>query len=117
MNHSTAKPLAPALSHKRRGGHGWSRLHGIATMLVAGLIVTQPAQAESWIFGPAYFDGATPEMHPAERRPTRGPFNTRPQGEFVRSGYNYSRNMINIQGRVFDQTTSWESWIQRGAQF
>ena len=46
-----------------------------------------------------------------------GPYYTRPQGVYVRSGFRNSNSIINMGRAGTDQTNIWESWIQTGAQF
>ena len=89
----------------------------LAVVAVATLGMSPQARADSWIFGPSYYAGTVPETHPAQRRPTRGPFYSRPQGEYINSGYRYQRNTINVQGRVLDQYNIFESWVQVGGAF
>src|SRR3989442_15309899 len=77
------------------------------------------AQAEeSWIFQRSYYSHdpitsvriADPAVH-------GGPYYTRPQGVYVRSGWRYGNNIINMGPMGSDQTNVWESWVQTGAQF
>lgn len=83
----------------------------------AGSLPTNATAGDSWIFQRSYYshDPVTPVQ--TSRRLTGGPFYTRPQGAYVRSGYRLNRDYIRIGGAVYDNTNSWESWIQVGGQF
>ena len=81
--------------------------------------VTQRAPAQdSWIFQPSYYshDPVT-NVRIAEPAVHGGPYYTRPQGVFVRSGYRNLNNIIPMGRLGTDQLNYWESWIQYGQQF
>jgi hypothetical protein len=42
---------------------------------------------------------------------------TRPQGQYIRTGYRNLRSTIILPGQTYDQLNALESWIQGGAQF
>ena len=81
-----------------------------------------PAKAEdcrtSWIFDRSYYSHdpiscvriAEPAVH-------GGPYYTRPQGVFVRSGFRNLNSIIQMGPAGTDQTNVWETWVQTGAQF
>lgn len=91
-----------------------------ACMALVAVAVALPSvgRAESWIFDPtAPLVAPAPITPPVERRPARGPFATRPQGEYIQSGLRIRRDIINIQGRVFEQNNTFETYYQRSASF
>jgi hypothetical protein len=73
---------------------------------------------DSWIFQPSYYshDPIT-QVRIAEPAVHGGPYYTRPQGAFVRSGYRNLNSIIPMGRLGNDQMNYWESWIQYGEQF
>src|SRR4051812_5592922 len=72
---------------------------------------------DSWIFLPSYYSHDPTTSVRIGRQYSRGPVYTRPEGEFVNSGYRRTQGTIQVGGRVFDQVNMIESWIQVGRQF
>jgi hypothetical protein len=80
---------------------------------------TLAAQAdESWIFQRSYYSH-DPVTNVRIGRPavTGGPYYTRPQGAYVRSGFRNNNITINVGSAGADVTNVWESWVQTGEQF
>jgi len=92
----------------------------LAVAFTVAFSFANSARADSWIFQPSYY---TQEPAPvvkigaARYLVLGGPFYTRPQGEFIRSGYRNSIDTIQVGNQTFDQTNLLESWIQVGAQY
>ncbi len=88
----------------------------LAAAAFSGLATS--AQAETWLFSRSYYshDPVT-QVRIAEPVVRGGPYYTRPQGVYVRSGFRNSNSIINMGRAGTDQTNIWESWIQTGAQF
>jgi hypothetical protein len=92
----------------------------IFSLIAAGALASAlPAQADdSWVFGRSYYSHdpitavriADPAVH-------GGPYYSRPQGAFVKSGFRNNNIIINAGRAGSDQTTVWESWVQTGVQF
>lgn len=86
---------------------------------VAVFAMAQVVQAEdSWIFQPSYYshDPIT-SVRIAEPAVHGGPYYTRPQGVYVRSGYSNLNRIIPMGRMGNDQLNYWESWVQYGQQF
>jgi hypothetical protein len=86
----------------------------------AALAVGQPAHAaNSWIFQPSYYshDPVVDVKIGPERYHFAGPNFTRPQGEFIRSGYRSVQGIIQVGNSGTDQLQYFESWVQGGVEF
>src|SRR5260221_6742060 len=88
-------------------------------VLIVALTMLSPAVVEAgpWIFSPSYYSHVPLTPVPVNPRLQGGPYYSRPQGEYVNSGYRNLRSFINIRGQTVDQTMVYESWIQGGGQF
>ena len=88
----------------------------LAAAAFSGLATS--VQAENWLFSRSYYshDPVT-AVRIAEPVVRGGPYYSRPQGVYVRSGFRNSNSIINMGRAGTDQTNIWESWIQTGAQF
>jgi hypothetical protein len=87
--------------------------------LAAATIGGRSARAASWIFQPSYYshDPVMDVKIGPEQYHFAGPNFTRPQGEFIRSGYRNVQSLIQVGDQGTDQTQYFESWIQGGVQF
>ncbi len=94
------------------------RLILLSLSAVAYVWLTSSAQAESWLFSRSYYshDPVT-AVRIADPAVRGGPYYTRPQGVYVRSGFRNSNSIINMGRAGSDQTNVWESWIQTGRSF
>jgi hypothetical protein len=90
----------------------------VLRFVFAGLLASAAtAQADSWVFQRSYYSHHPTVKAEVSRRAVGGPFYSRQQGEFVRSGYRNIRTTIIANGRVYEQGQFIESWVQGGAQF
>jgi hypothetical protein len=87
----------------------------LATWASATLAST--ARADGWIFARSYYSHQPVHHVEIARRPPGGPFYTRPQGDYVKSGYRNLRSSIVVGGYSYDHAQFYESWIQFGSQF
>ncbi len=86
-------------------------------VVVVVLSAASHAHAGSWLFERSYYSHHPTANVEVQRRAVGGPFYTRQQGEFVRSGYRNIRTTIIVGGRVYEQGQIFESWVQGGGQF
>jgi hypothetical protein len=92
-------------------------------LVVAGFSVSARAEGNgngsgSWIFQRSYYshDPVT-AVRIAKPQVSGGPYYTRPQGAYVKSGFRNNNIVINVGGAGADVTNIWESWVQTGEQF
>jgi hypothetical protein len=89
---------------------------------VAILIVTAISSIaladESWVFQRSYYSH-DPVTNVRIGRPavSGGPYYTRPQGAYIRSGFRNNNIIVNVGSAGADVTNIWESWVQTGEQF
>lgn len=76
-----------------------------------------PAGSTSWVFRPSYYSHDPASTVRIGRQYSHGPVFYRPQGEYIKSGYNYIRSGIQVGGQTFEQVNQWDSWYQVGGQF
>ena len=81
------------------------------------------ARAGSWIFRPSYFTHDARAFAPRRFGPTprsrayrAGPYVTRPQGAYVRSGWRHVHHHLRA-GHGYDNLNYYESFGQFGEQF
>ena len=89
----------------------------LLTMMFVLFFCTATARAESWVFQRSYYSHDPVTHVRIGRQFTPGPVYTRPQGEYVNSGFRYNRSTINVRGQSYDNTNIYEGWYQVGAQF
>ncbi|HEV3415390.1 MAG TPA: hypothetical protein VG056_01190 [Pirellulales bacterium] len=89
----------------------------ILSAVVASLAVGARAQAASWIFLPSYYSHDPVAPVQVGPRYEGGPYYIRPQGEYVRSGYNHTQSTISVGNQGTDCFNYYESWIQVGGQY
>ena len=92
-------------------------------LVVAGFAASARAEGNgtatgSWIFQRSYYshDPVT-EVRIAKPQVSGGPYYTRPQGAYVKSGFRNNNITINVGSAGADVTNVWESWVQTGQQF
>src|SRR3954447_4023999 len=85
---------------------------------VVGFFASMANADESWVFQRSYYSH-DPVTNVRIGRPavSGGPYYTRPQGAYVRSGFRNNNITINVGSAGADVTNVWESWIQTGEQF
>ena len=94
------------------------RLVLIAALAMAGVGVAAEASASPWIFNQSYYSHTPVAPVRVGPKPlASGPYYTRPQGQYINSGYRNLRSFINIRGQTVDQYQIFESWIQGGSQW
>jgi hypothetical protein len=92
----------------------------LSALLLAALLsssLPSAVHAEGWIFARSYYSHQPVHHVEIARRPPGGPFYTRPQGDYVKSGYRSVRSSIRVGGYSYDNAQFYESWIQVGSQF
>ena len=87
-----------------------------ATVLLG--TATLASAEDSWIFQRSYYSH-DPVSNVRIGRPavSGGPYYTRPQGAYIRSGFRNNNIVINVGSAGADVTNIWESWVQTGEQF
>lgn len=75
------------------------------------------ARADSWIFRRSFYSHDPVTHVRIGKQFSRGPVFTRPEGEYVRTGYRNLHSTIQAGGTTYDHVNLWESWIQTGAQY
>ena len=94
------------------------RVFYAAAIAAAVLAQASPGYAENWIFARSYYSHAPANpVQIGRRSSSHGLYYTRPQGEWVRTGYRNLQSDIRIPGQTTDRYRVTESWIQYGAQF
>ena len=78
---------------------------------------TCPPATGSWIFRPSYYSHDPATTVRIGRQYSHGPVFYRPQGEYIKTGLNYTRSAIQVGGQTFEQVNQWDSWYQVGGQF
>jgi hypothetical protein len=81
------------------------------------LLGAAPALAETWMFRASYYTHHPTTHVRIGRQYSAGPVYTRPQGEYVNTGYRNLHSTIRVGGHTYDHTNVWESWVQVGAQY
>ncbi len=93
----------------------------LRTLILSVAVLTAAASSasagSSWIFLPSYYSHDPVAPVQVGPRYEGGPYYVRPQGEFVRSGYNCSQSTITVGGMGTDTYQYYESWIQVGGQY
>lgn len=92
----------------------------LTVLLLAGILgasLPSSSRADGWIFARSYYSHQPVHAVEIARRPPGGPFYTRPQGDYVRSGYRNLRSSIVVGGYSYDHAQFYESWVQFGSQF
>jgi hypothetical protein len=89
----------------------------IALTLLIALLPAASAEAGSWLFERSYYSHHPVTSVEVQRRSVGGPYYSRQQGEYVRSGFRNIRTTIIANGRVYEQGQFFESWVQGGTQF
>lgn len=75
-------------------------------------------EGSSWLFRRSYYSHEPVRPVTIARRNIAGtPQFTQPQGAYVRSGFRFSRNTINVRGLTVDNYYEFDSWVQSGAQY
>lgn len=88
--------------------------------LAALLAVGQTAHAETpWIFQRSYYshDPVIDVKIGPDRYQFDGPYFTRPQGQFIRSGFRQIQTNTGYRGPGYENSIFFDSWIQGGVQF
>ena len=86
----------------------WFACFGVAPALAGG---------DSWIFEKSYFSHEpVRDVSIGRQRVSGGPLYTRPQGEYVNSGFRIMRSRVSLKGQMIDHMNVFESWIQTGSQ-
>ncbi len=90
----------------------------VAAVCGASWFSASPARADSWIFQRSYYthDPVT-DVRIGRQTTVGGPYYSRPQGQYIRTGTRYINSTINVPGYGSDQYNVYESWIQYGQQY
>ncbi len=95
-----------------------NRLLALIALAVFSAVASASAEAgDSWIFLHSYYSHDPVTEVRIGRQFTTGPVFTRPQGQYVKSGYRQIRSIITTQGQTYDNLNVLESWIQSGSKF
>ena len=86
-------------------------------VVLAVMACSSVSLAESWIFKSSYYSHDPVTEVRIGRQYSTGPVFTRPQGEYVKTGYRNIRSIITTKGQTYDNLNVWESWIQTGSKF
>lgn len=90
----------------------------LAVACCALVAAADAGDANSWLFRRSYYSHNPPRPVTIARRNIAGtPQFTRPQGDYISSGYRFSRNTINVRGLTVDQYYQYDGWIQHGSQY
>ncbi len=87
-------------------------LFGACLLLLTGC----PAFGGSWVFQRSYYSHQPTQRVQIGPRSHGGPYYTRAQGEYVRTGMRQVYSSIQIPGSGSDNLWVWESWVQPGSQ-
>jgi hypothetical protein len=90
----------------------------VTVFSLTGIPAAHAGGSSSWIFSPSYYSH-DPVQHVRIGTPQvpGGPYYSRPQGQWVNSGYRYLHSTITVGGQCLDHLNVWESWIQSGEQY
>jgi hypothetical protein len=96
------------------------RLSVLAVLAAASFFAIPSAAlaGDNWVFKRSYYSHDPVTEVRIGRQFSTGPVFTRPQGQYVKSGYRYERSSTIIPGtNTFDTMNVFESWVQTGAKF
>ena len=95
-----------------------ARFCAVAVLAASGLFADSAMADDNWVFKRSYYSHDPVTEVRIGRQFSTGPVFTRPQGQYVKSGFRFERSSIVVPGvNTYDNMNMYETWVQTGSKF